>query len=192
MLYSLWVRRYAPFDSFGGGYEGDGARGASTSMAVTARTIGGCSFGPGSVGPGTAKSSGTDHFLWPFSRAHAKVNADVSVQTSTTSTVRFILHTEGANPLAPPGAPDIDTFIHMSATFGPTAMHLDGEVRGDDFPNAEVFIYDGTGQSMMLFEFATDGGRNSGPFTRLFGAHSDQVIGSFCKHIALRSNGAIR
>lgn len=37
--YSLVVRRYAPFESFGGGFEGDN-RQFSVSMAATARTVG--------------------------------------------------------------------------------------------------------------------------------------------------------
>ncbi len=57
--YSLVFRRYAPFATFGGGFEGDNRTVASTSLAATARTIGVIGFSPGSVGPLNTSSSGT-------------------------------------------------------------------------------------------------------------------------------------
>lgn len=88
-----------------------------------------------------------------------------------------------------PGAPDIDTFVDMKAMFLPGAMTLEARVRGDGFPNAEVFVYDGVGKSVLLWDFTTSGDRNIGPLTMLSGSHSSLRLGSFFKVISLRPGG---
>src|SRR5205085_12650188 len=59
MTYTLVFRRYAPFEAFGGGFEGDGRTGPSTRLTDTARTSGIIGFAPGRVGELKAGSSGT-------------------------------------------------------------------------------------------------------------------------------------
>ena len=114
MAYVLFFRRYAPFASFGGGFEGDHRTVASTSLSESARTIGAIAFGPGFVGTITGTSCGTTYVgLGPtiaktLGRHYSKVMSSVSVKTSTLSAVSFIAETAGANPMIP-GAP---TLIH--------------------------------------------------------------------------------
>lgn len=188
MVYSLWFRRYAPFAKFGFGFEGDSRTSASTSMRATARTAGGCSFGPGTVGPGFGSSSGSKHTSFATT-ATSKVTSSVKVATATLKAVRFTAQSAGSNPLVP-GAPDIDTYVDIHAAFGPRSVTIEGTVRGDDFPNAEVFVVDGLGHSVLLWDFSTTGGQDTGPMTRLAGPHETNTLGSFSKTIATLPSGA--
>lgn len=195
MVYSLWFRRYAPFESFGLGFEGDGRATPSTSMSETARTVAGCGFGPGVVTSAIGESDGTEYVGggdWlrrKLGRHFSKVVASVAVSTRAQDEVRFTVTSAGSNPMAP-GAPDIDTFVDLHAVFRPRSLSLEGVVRGDPFPNAEVFVYDGAGNSQLLYHFETEGGRNAGPFTDLWGAHARTRLGSFNARIPLDDNGA--
>ena len=188
MIYSLWFRRYAPFAEFGFGFEGDKRTAASTSFADTARTSGGCSFGPGVVGPGYGTSSGTKHKLSSTS-AMSKVTSSVTVATRSLSLVRFTAMTAGANPMVP-GAPDIDTFVDLSGTFSSSALTIDGTVRGDTFPNAEVFLVDSVGKAVLLWDYTTTGGQDTGPMTRLAGSHSSTTLGTFFVRVPIKPSGA--
>lgn len=192
MQYTLWVRRYAPFDTFGGGFGGDRERSASTSEYDTARTIGRVTFGSAGVGKGVGGSSGTDHAFWPFDRVHADVGAEVTVQTRTITTLRFILHTTGSNPLVPLVSPDIDTYVHITVNMSKSQLTLKGEVKGDNFPNAEVFVTDSKGGAVLLSSFETDGGQTTGPIVRLWGGSADNLLSSFFKRISLNGDGSIR
>ena len=195
MIYSMWLRRYAPFEKFGFGFEGDKRTAASTSMAVTARTAGGCSFGPGHVGGGTADSSGTSFtglgstVAGGLGKHYSKVSSSVAVKTRSISAVRFTVHTAGSNPMVP-GAPDIDTFVDVYAAFRTGDITIEGTVRGDEFPNAEVFVYDGMGNARLLFAYATSGGQNLGPMTGLAGAHENVKLGSFFVALPILRSGA--
>lgn len=195
MIYGLFFRRYAPFATFGGGFEGDDRSNSSTSLTATARTIGSLMFAPGNVSDVSGASSGT-----AFSGLGAKVQrllgnhlskvtASVAVSTRSLDCLRFVAETSGANPMIP-AAPAIDTYLDMEITFRGQAIVLSGTLRGDDFPNAEVFVTDATGQAVLVFEFATDGGQTTGPMTRLAGDHSGQVLGTFSKRIPLLKGGA--
>lgn len=190
MLYNFWFRRYAPFAEFGFGFEGDKRTAASTSFSDTARTSGGCSFGPNFVGPGYGTSSGTRHKLSQAS-AMSKVTSSVTVATRSLSIVRFTAMTAGANPMVP-GAPDIDTFVDLTATFRSSELILDGTVRGDTFPNAEVFVYDGVGKAKLLWDYTTTGGQDTGPMTRLAGSHSSTTLGTFSVRVPIKPLGAFK
>jgi hypothetical protein len=192
--YAFFFRRYAPFESFGLGFEGDSRSGASTSLTATARTIGALNFAPGSVGELTGTSSGTTYTGFGarvsqlLGRYHSKVTSSVSVKTRSTDCVRFTAQTAGANPMIP-GAPDIDTYVDVEILFRPKALVISAAVRGDDFPNCEVFVTDSKGRACLLLDFATSGGRNTGPMTRLAGDNATQVIGSFSKRVPLLGGG---
>ena len=195
MIYGLFFRRYAPFATFGGGFEGDNRDTGSTSLSASARTIGALNFAPGNVGNMIGDSSGTSYagfgaFVERMLGRHVShVTSSVSVSTRTVDTLRFTAQTAGANPMVPL-APAIDTFLDMQIVFRDQAIEFSGKMRGDDFPNAELFVTDATGQAVMLFEFATSGGRTTGPMTRLAGDHSSVVLGSFSKRVGLLASGA--
>lgn len=197
MNYTLIFRRYAPFETFGGGFEGDCRTAASTCLTDTARTTGVIGFSPGRVGALTAGSSGTAFNLFGATVANllgkhvSKVTSSVSVSTVSVDLVRFTARTAGANPMIP-FAPAIDTFVDIDAVFRDQALEISGSVRGDDFPNAEVFVIDGSGKSALLFAFTTDGGQHTGPMTRLAGDHSNLLLGSFRSVIPRDAHGAFR
>lgn len=195
MIYGLFFRRYAPFATFGGGFEGDNRSEATTSLTATARTIGSLNIAPGNVSDISAATSGTTfaglgaQIQQLLGKHSSKVTSSVSVSTRTVDCLRFTAQTSGANPMVPK-APTIDTYLDMQIVFRDQALELSGTVRGDNFPNAEVFVTDATGHAILIFEFASDGGQITGPMTRLAGDHSGQTLGSFSKRLVLVEGGA--
>jgi len=197
MIYNLVFRRYAPFKSFGGGFEGDDRQGPTTSLIATARTTGIITFAPGNAGHIQAFSSGTS-FVGGGAKVQemlghhlSKVTSSVTVTTRTIQQIRLTALTSGANPMIP-GAPAIDTYIDLSVGFRTMALELSGTVRGDDFPNAEIFVIDAKGRSSPVFAFATTGGRSTGPMLRLAGANSGKILGEFSCKVPTMSDGAFK
>src|SRR5437016_1158026 len=64
MTYALVFRRYAPFKSFGGGFEGDTRTAPSTSPLASARTIDITYFDRTGAGRSIGLSSGTTHTIF--------------------------------------------------------------------------------------------------------------------------------
>jgi hypothetical protein len=196
MGYALVFRRYAPFESFGFGFEGDNRSAPSTCLTATARTIGMVAFSPGHVHLIRPGSSGT-YFVGAGARIRqllgrhcSKVTSSVTVSTMSIDCLRFTAQTAGANPMVP--APTIDTLVDIAVTFRRGMLAIEGSVRGDDFPNAEVFIVDSCLSACLLYAFETNAGRNTGPFTRLWGDHREQRLGEFCHRIATDEVGRFR
>jgi hypothetical protein len=187
MPYRMYIRRYAPFAVFGGSYHGDSRSGPSVSLTDTARTIGFITFDRTGITSSGGYSSGTS-MVGVGARLgtrYAPVSMTVLSTAPTANGFTASLSTAGANPLAPPGAPDIDTFVDVTFGWGTSTLTAQGQVRGDNFPNAELFLKDTHGRGALLFDFRTGGGQHTGPFTRLFGAHATQILGSFSASIAL-------
>ena len=148
------------------------------------RTIGVVSFDSGWVGTVSGSSSGTTFrgagalVERMIGRHFSNVLSSISVHVRTSSTLRFSVVTQGANPLVP-GAPAIDTFVDFTGIFEANVIQFSGQVRGDNFPNAELVVFDQAQSALILFDYKTTGGRETGPMTRLFGDHSDQSLGGF-------------
>ncbi len=176
MAYTLVFRRYAPFTTFGGGFEGDVRTGPSTSPSASSRTIGTVPFDPSGPGILVGSSSGTAYGSGP--KKYSKVTVKLVNKPAVPNELNFTASTAGANPMVP-GAPDIDTFVDIKVAFGGSLMRFSGAVRGDNFPNAEVLVFDDAGTGALLFDYRTSGGRNTGPFTRLMGDGAGQTLGSF-------------
>jgi len=222
--FDLYVRRYAPFKSFGGGFEGDG-RGFSTDLTVTSRTVGVATFGPQPSGKvnGIGYSSGSSWVgPWEVRKAYSlgsigQHKGDVRVSilglAASKDKISFTIYTEGNLPLKdlllkkrladaankansqlrpnsahPQGTPDIDTFVDFSASFKKGQVVLEGTVRGDGFPNAEVFIVDASSQVVALLDYRTSSGE-AGPLYRLFGAHATNRLGIFKRVVELTPEG---
>jgi hypothetical protein len=185
MAFLVVFRRYAPFNQFGFGFEGDHRSGPSTSLSDTARTIGWVAFDHGTVGSPVSKSSGTeftgggDWLRKLLGRHYSTVKCRISNQVTGKSSVAFTAATAGANPMVPVIAPDIDTYLDFRADWVGTNLRFQGTVRGDSFPNAEVFVLDARSTGCLLFDGRTSGGRNSGPVTRLSGSHENHRLGTF-------------
>ncbi|MEE9491876.1 MAG: hypothetical protein V3W04_00660 [Gammaproteobacteria bacterium] len=185
MSYTIVFKRYAPFTSFGGGFHGDGR--VTPSLTGSARTWGFITFSlsSGIIGY-SAMSSPTFHTAASSVRRTGRPTISVSSIKRTPSSLQFSAQTAGSNPMAP-GAPDIDTFIDVLIT----NTQVNGCLRGDDFPSAEVYLQDGRSgatslmcsKHQLLCHFGTPHGALQGPGTRLFGAHRGQLIGTFSRVI---------
>jgi hypothetical protein len=198
MVYTLVFRRYAPFSQFGGGFEGDSRTEGSVDPRASARTIGVVNFTETDVGSATGTSSGSTFVGLgaaverAIGRHFSSVQASVAVATRSSSQLSFTARTAGANPLVPL-APRIVTIVEFSATFSPNAVTFAGAVRGDDFPNAEVIVYDVGAKALLLFDYQTTGGQTTGPFARLPslpGGHDDQALGAFNRRVGLDRGGS--
>ncbi|MBM7069608.1 hypothetical protein [Actibacterium sp. 188UL27-1] len=192
MTYTVIVKRYAPFTTFGGGYHGDGRN--SAKLAGSARTWGFITF---DLETGVIKKSALSSPTWKTAKPEEKKTQTPRITVTTRSfqagkELNFTAHTEGSNPMVK-GSPDIDTFIDIRYRSG----KIDGCLRGDDFPNAEVFLVQGeltasqqkTSPACIdaqeLCHFQTKWGPNRGPFTRLFGAHAKQFLKAFNADICI-------
>jgi len=196
--FGFWFRRYAPFKRFGnigpGDFEGDN-RGPSTSLQVTSRTYCCVMFDESGINHDFANSSGTEfrsHIGGVTAKGASNVRHKVErIPIHGPGLLSFKAHSEGGNPLVPK-SPDIDTFVEVNISFLPGSMRLVGEVRGDNFPALEVFLFCYTTKNTaMLLDGRTTGGANSGPGTRLFGSHEKHVLGRFNATLALRQDGAL-
>ena len=196
MAFVLVFRRYAPFSSFGFGFEGDCRTSPSVSTHASSRTIGTVLFQGGGIGSVAADSSGTAFVglgKWVHQlagRHKSRVSCSVTRGVTTLNSLSFIASTAGSNPMVPVVAPDIDTFVDFRADWIGTSLKIQGSIRGDDFPNAEIFLLDRKGQGCLLFDGRTTGGKNTGPITRLVGSHESVLIGRFNLTTGLSPDGS--
>ena len=189
--YTLVIRRYAPFKSFGGGYEGDD-RQFSMSKDATARTIGAVTFSPdGDAKPsGVGRSSGSS-YIGPWAvreggkaidKKVGQVRVLITNVTHTSDVIAFTVQTSGNLPMKdlalkkgiattidkanqwarpgspkPEGTPDIDTYFDLKVQTVPGALIVSGKLRGDSFPNAEVFLLDAKSNAFPLLDYQTNG-----------------------------------
>ena len=174
----LYIRSFAPFASFGGGFRGDN-RGFTTDLNATSRMWGRVTVNlqTGVVSAPVAGSSGTSCAGPPCSwfRSQEKV-ADVTITVASTTEGTSTIALAGANPLVS-GAPDIDLSLTLQVRPG---GFLSGTLRGDAFPNPEVFVVGASGPKMLL-TYQTLGGPLTGPAFYLPGANSIWM-GSFHGH----------
>jgi hypothetical protein len=202
MAFSLVFRRYAPFEVFGFGFEGDNRSGPSVSLSSTARTIGIVEFIRGDIVSFRSFSSGT-RFLGSttavlvspvgtiFEMARGQKFSNVTktlTRMVTPDSIGLSASTAGANPLVP-GAPDIDTFVDFNVQWIGSNLVMQGRVRGDDFPNAEVFVLDSAGTACLLFDGRTTKDKDAGPMTELAGSHETQILGAYFAAMNLTSGG---
>jgi hypothetical protein len=105
--------------------------------------------------------------------------------------IEFEASSAGGNPLIP-GSPDIDTNLIARFDFGfgsPPLMRITGEVFGDNFPNLEVFLVCyRSGNTALLIDGRTTGGRRTGPITRLAGGHAKQSLGKLSGTLLLNAS----
>ena len=175
-MFELVFKRYAPFNSFGGGFHGDGR--VTPNILGSARTWGIVQF---TVSEGitsrSAKSSPTFHKMIPSFQREQQPRITISGERKTPDVFSFTAHTEGSNPLVP-AAPDIDTFLDLSLIVGHESISITARMRGDDFPNGEAFLRH-SGGTELLIDFRSPFGPVSGPATRLFGANAKRVLKTY-------------
>jgi len=222
--YHLYARRYAPFKSFGGGFEGDD-RLYSTDLSKSSRTVGMVTLGPK---PSTAISGKgySDGSAWvgpwevrkkiPLGKigtATGTVKMTISDARLGKGWVSFTMYTEGNLPLKdlvfhkkiatvidkanqkirsgsrdPQGTPDIDTFVDIKVTYATRRITFEGVVRGDAFPNAELFVMDCRANVFGLLDFRT-WSSEMGPLYRLMGSGRKNVFAKFSRIVEIDDRG---
>jgi hypothetical protein len=171
--FSATARRFAPFYTFGGGFEGDAK---SRHITMSNEGQGGFTTDPNATSR-TSMTVKVDGLLLE-SAGHADLSsnvyfdavdrADVAVtdksQAVSAMDGEIDAVSAGANPLVP-FAPDIDTSLRFSYELKPGALELQGNVWGDRFPNAELLVTDHSGATVTLGDFQTERGAKSGVFS---------------------------
>ena len=185
--YPITIRGFAPFIVFGFGFHGDG-RGYSTGN-VSARVHQKINFDTDKTTINTsAWSSPSSHSLNPNYKKTAtpSVNftGDFTInQNGDNKKFGFGSHVAEANPLTPPGSPNIDIFSNFSVTENKKAgtLNVSGSLTGDNFPSTEAFMTDPKGNNVFIGvgQIAAGVDANTGPFTELPGENSTNPITSF-------------
>lgn len=184
--YQLCVRTFAPWKTFSG-FEGDN-RSFSTSPDVTFRTGGFLVFdiesgdvieGPNGLSSGTRRDEDD-------AKIFSEVTSTVEDLNSHLGVIRFSLSTAGSNPIIPL-SPNIDIELGFMAFINEGNLFVEGVLRGDEFPNAEVYIRDSKGNPFLLTTFQTQYGPTVGPVLALPG-NGDDVMSEFKIGIMLDDN----
>lgn len=180
------VRRFAPFESFGGKFEGDaksrhipaaseGEGGFTTAPNATSRTILTARVENGQILKPQGSADITRHPLLGEDRATVYAFANSASTTPSEGIINaksvgsMPLTKAGGHLLSPiPAAPQTDTDLQMAYGMSPGKLKLDGSVWGDKFPNGELIASDANGSRLMLGEFQTKYGALDGPL-RLIG-----------------------
>jgi RHS repeat-associated protein len=151
--YPITIRAFAPFDSFGGGFHGDGAkRGFTTSQTATARMHQTINFDTDKTSiSSTAYSDETSHPYLGEKTADATslITRFDAYSSSMSREFNFGAEVASSNPLAL-GSPDIDVKSSFRISSTDSSLKISGNLTGDNFPSTESFISDPTGQSIFL------------------------------------------
>jgi RHS repeat-associated protein len=162
--YPVHIRSFAPFPTFGGGFDGDGAkRGYTTALgkgeggSVTSRMQHVFTVDPtaGTFKSGNAWSNETSHPI--LGKATATTHANISGFKATTdkagnSITSFTANMKAANPLTEPLSPDINIHTKFTLTENLKAgtLNVNALQTGDAFPSAETFIGDTKGNQLFI------------------------------------------
>ena len=184
--FSMTLRRFAPFESFGGGFQGDaksrhipaaneGTGGFSTDPNATSRTSLTIAVEGQVITQPAGHADLSRHPLLGEGRAKVRTTS-TSVPASSTDG-ELDAQSAAAMPLTlanghlsfVPWAPDIDSDVELTYEQKPHALEVAGAVWGDRFPNAELFLSDRSQTSVMVGTFQTEAGA-AGPLLELFGA----------------------
>jgi len=161
------IRSFAPFPSFGGGFEGDGAnRGYTTATgkgeggSVTSRQQHAFTVDPtqGTYKAGNAWSDESKHPILGSATGTTHANITGFKATSDSkgnSTTSFTANMAAANPLtARIGVPTPDIDVHTSFTLTENqkagTLNVSAVQTGDAFPAAETFIGDTKGNQLFI------------------------------------------
>jgi hypothetical protein len=185
--FTLFVRAFAPFDTFGLLFHGDGAtRRPTTSPCATARIHAWVGFNPlaGTIGQALARSHES---TYRWARHGRTAQPQVKASAVKLSQGIFVqLDAWGANPLIP--SPDVDVRVRIEAASVAGRLNLSASMSGDLFPNFEVFLEDEAGKRRMVQAFETSGGAVSGPSTRLWG-NRQANMGGVCASFGVDEEG---
>jgi RHS repeat-associated protein len=175
--YPITIRSFAPMNTFGRGFHGDGAsRGFTTSSTATARVHQRINFDTDKTSMGAKVwSSPTSHILVPGSLTENPTVSFTGLKISSSGDAKkfeFGTHAAGANPMVP-NSPAIDVFSDFSITENKKAgtLSISGKLTGDNFPSTEAFITDPSGNNAFIGVGAYEGS----PFTSLDGENKRDI-----------------
>lgn len=176
--YSVHVRSFAPFETFGGGFAGD-SRSYSTALGegeggtVTSRVQQVFTVDPTArkLEPGHVWSNASHHPVLgtATAKAHATITGYTSASDKDGNTVAsFTASMAAANPLVK-GSPDIDVHTQFTLTENEKQGTLKIHVvqSGDKFPTAETFIGDSKGNQLFIGVSPAGANAVTGPYTNL-------------------------
>ena len=179
--YPIYVRAFAPFETFGGGFNGNGVnRGYTTSLSATSKLVQTFKMDP-STHKYTDLRTWSDPTYHPYlgtKTASDKGNISNFMHKSNkdgSNTVSWTSSMSGHNPLVP-YAPDIDVKTNFSLTENTKMGTLDimAVQSGDKFPAAETFIQDTKGNALFIGVSPYDGN----PYTSLPGDNDRPMMTS--------------
>ncbi|UKB84404.1 hypothetical protein LF887_01775 [Chryseobacterium sp. MEBOG06] len=191
--YPIYIRAFAPFKTFGMGFDGDGEnRGYTTSLSATSRLSQSYIMDPSThkYTNLVTKSDPSHHPIFGTKTASDdkgsvsdfiyKVNKDGSNTISWTSTMA------GHNPLIPL-SPNINVKTKFSLTENTKTGTLDimAQQFGDRFPAAETFIQDTKGNALFIGVSPYDGN----PYTSLPGEDNDRSMMTANFSVNIDKNG---
>jgi len=191
--YPVHIRSFAPFKTFGGGFEGDN-RGYSTAAgkgeggSVTSRVQQTFTVDPakGTLTGERTWSDESHHFILGTKTAtpDGEVNATFGC-SPTKNSATIDAEMTGALPLLD-GSPDIDVKSTISIVEDTKAgtLTVNATMKGDGFPAAEMFIGDTKGQQLMIIASPAQGN----PFTSLPG-DNNRYMGSANFTVAINEKG---
>ncbi|UKB85068.1 RHS repeat-associated core domain-containing protein [Chryseobacterium sp. MEBOG06] len=189
----LNTRSFAPFNRFGGGFEGDGDnRKFSTASNSSYRIAGSATINLDRFSMST--KAGNTHSDWlgtKFSSATSPTNVESSSADNGRKTQNYYMHISGSNKALLWGiaSPDIDANVNMEVSNIRKGQSFDisGNVYGDKFPSNETYITDAKGNSLFLGVSGADGS----PFTSLAG-DNDRPMSSFKFKVLLNKDDTFK
>jgi RHS repeat-associated protein len=171
--YPVNIRSFAPYNTFGGYFRGDGdKRRYTTSPNATARLAQSFTVNPTthSVTDPQTSSNASYHPLLGTSVAKDDKGSITNFRSAEnkdgSSTVSFTSNMSGHNPLFK-GSPDIDVHTNFTLTENEKAgtLNINAVQTGDAFPSAETFIGDSKGNQLFIGVSPANGN----PYTSLPG-----------------------
>ncbi|PWG81170.1 RHS repeat domain-containing protein, partial [Pararcticibacter amylolyticus] len=186
--YPITVRAFHPDKYFGGGYSGDN-RGYTTAPA-TARVTQRLLFDTDKSTLTSQAWSSKTHALYGTFESRAMPKQKISSFTSSTGSdgakhFGIEAHVASANPLAPPGTPDVDVFSSLSITSKDNTLSITGKLTGDNFPSTEAFVSDPSGQSVFL----GIGLKEGNPYQSLWGTNKENPIANISLSLTTDDKG---
>ena len=167
-LYPILIttRSYAPFKSFGpffARYHGDD-RGHSSDLNASYRTSVGINYDTETHDRSFDKGNSLSYKIGSKPEDGTYSKTSVKDRSSENS---LDVHSYGNNA-DQPGSWDIDQFTKLEVNIdgdikSDHILNVVGTISGDDFPNQESLITDSAGNTLWLGNFATSGGKATGP-----------------------------
>ncbi|MCY3774268.1 MAG: hypothetical protein OXG98_19865 [Gemmatimonadetes bacterium] len=155
IAYPITIRSFAPRDTFGLIFHGDGGnRGFTTSLSASARIHQRISFDTDKTTlKATVWSSPSSIPLIGLTRQGVPsldIERARKAEFGDSRTFHFGTHVYGSVPQLLKLGPNIDVFSDFTITESDGLLSISGSIKGDNFPATEAFITDPSGQNVFI------------------------------------------